>query len=276
MNHFNRQADLRRCSKKIYLTDSGKVAKILTNNNLIKKALSYIDAISCKVLLKGHDKLMKMLTSNADIEQQQDLMISLFLAYIFSDTCDRIILEEEWEDQKGKIRSHDLVAYFYNGTKIVNEIKRLKQTNWDLKEQNRINITNGKASTLFELKEDSSRNRGFLETILKDIIDKKEQFEPNVTNIMWIASKGLHYRASDIEDAASHFAKEGTELSTDLLRDKPYKDLIRPKYLNALGWIWDGDPIYSTLQPECFFISLCDDLESLKNIINNNIICKSF
>ena len=114
-----------------------------------------------------------------------------------------------------------------------------------------------------------------MDTILNEISIKENQFEPDVTNILWIASKGLHYQATDIEDAASHFARGYSIISCNKPETEPGWAHIKPANLTAIGWLWDGDPINSTAKPHCFIISHSYDLKSITNIINVKILNKN-
>ncbi len=98
----------------------------ITKDDIIEKAQNYISHISKKVNLKGQEKLINMINSTNDIEQMQDCLISLYLASVFSNITVRLVLEEPWMNNSGNRSYHDLVAYLPNGSRIVNEIKRLK------------------------------------------------------------------------------------------------------------------------------------------------------
>lgn len=230
---------------------------------MIDIANKYIKRISEKVTLEGQEKLLKMIKSTNDLEQQNDYLIPLFLALILSDISEKLILEEKWDFKSN--RCHDLVAYLSNGTRIVNEIKRLRQTQWDKEEFNN-HVLNSVARTgqLYELKEDPNHSTtGFLDTILNEVELKEKQLEPKVTNIIWFSSRGIHYQATFIEDAASHYAQGWNNLPTE----QPGKAHKKPKFLSALGWLWDGEPENTTAKPQCFFITPCKDVEILKNVI---------
>lgn len=232
---------------------------------IITEAHKYIERVPKSVILDGTDNLLKMIKATDSIEQQQDHLMSFLLASLFGGAVKKLVFEEPCSRHPSK-GQHDLVAYLDNGIRIVNEILRLKQTSWDKNEQE--NYVSGSVTStreLYELKEDPHRSTtGFLDTILNKVEAKSDQLDPNETNIIWIASKGIHYKATDIEDTASHYAFGWHNLPND----QPGKTHKRPENLSALGWFWDGDPNSTSAQAQCFFITPSRIVDKLNSVIN--------
>jgi len=206
---------------------------------VLEEAYKYINRIPSSVTPEGTDRVFELIMNTHSIDQQQDHMMSFLLASLFSGTVKKIVFEEKCSINGSK-GPHDLVIYLDDGTRIVNEIHRFKQTPWDKKEQeNNVIDSVKRTGQLYELREDPSRSTsGFLDIILKEIETKSVQLEPNEFNIIWFASKGIHYKATDIEDAASHYVFGWHNLTND----QPGKAHKKPENLSALGWFWDGDP----------------------------------
>ena len=142
----------------------------------------------------------------------------------------------------------------------------MKQTDWDKDElENYVFDSLKRTEQLYELREDANRSTtGFLDTILTKVEAKSNQLDPNETNILWFTSRGIHYKATDIEDAASHYAFGRHNLPND----QPGKAHRKPENLSALGWFWDGDPNSTSTQAQCFIISPSRILENLNSVIN--------
>ena len=234
-------------------------------SQILEEANKYIKRIPPYVILEGTDQLLEMIKTTDSIDQQRDHLMSFLLASLFGGIIKKAVFEENCSKHQSK-GPHDLVVYLEDGTRIVNEIRRLKQTSWDKNEQESYVLDSVKRTgQLYELRENPNRSTtGFLDTILKEVEAKRVQLDPNEFNIIWIISKGIHYKATDIEDAALHYTSGWHTLSND----QPGKAHKKPEYLSALGWFWDGDP-YSTSAPaQCFLMTHSRILEKLNNGIN--------
>ena len=222
----------------------------------------YLKRIPTSVELEGTHQLLKMIKSTDIINQQRDYLMSFILASLYSGIVKKIVFEEDCSKHPSE-GPHDLVVYLDSGIRIVNEIRRLKQTKWDKNEQeNYVLDAIKKTGRLYALREDPNRSTtGFLDTILKEIEGKSDQLDPNEINIIWIASKGIHYKATNIEDAASHYISGWHKISDD----QPGKAHKMPKNLSALGWFWDGDPYDTTAKAKCFFIVPSEITNNLNN-----------
>lgn len=231
---------------------------------IIEEANKYVERIPTSIVV-GTEKLLKMIKDTDSIEQQRDHLMSFILATLFGGSVKKLVFEERCSKHKSK-GTHDLVVYLNNGTRIVNEVTRIKQTDWDKKEQeNYVFHSVRRTGQLYELREDPKRSTtGFPDTILTKVEAKRDQLDPNETNIVWIASKGMHYNATHIEDAAYHFAFGWHNLPNDL-SGKAHK---KPENLSALGWFWDGDPNSTSAQAQCFIITPSRILENLNSLIN--------
>lgn len=192
-------------------------------------------------------------------EQQKDCVSSFILATLLAPCAERMVFEENCKQHPSK-GPHDLVVYLSGGTRIVNEIKRLKPTSWDQKETECARNSVRRTSALYKVREDPYRSTtSFLDTIFKEVESKDKQLDPNNTNIIWISSIGTnHYEADDIRVAASCYAVSHMKSSPDQLGCVHEK----PEWLTALGWFLDGDPQCTSLNPECFFLvaSVVDEI----------------
>jgi len=234
------------------------------SEQIIEQAYKYIQRITSSVT-EGTDRLLKMIKDHDSIEQQRDHLMSFILATLFGASVKKLVFEERCSKHKSK-GTHDLVVYLNNGTRIVNEVTRNKQTDWDKKEQeNYVFNSVRRTEQLYELREDPKRSTtGFLDTILTKVEAKSNQLDPNETNILWFTSRGIHYKATDIENAVSHYAFGWHNLPND----QPGKAHKKPENLSALGWFWDGDPNSTSAQAQCFMITPSRILENLNSVIN--------
>jgi hypothetical protein len=230
---------------------------------IIDEANKYLERIPSSVKIEGSNKLFEMIKSTSSINQQRDYLMSFILASLYGDKVSKIVFEEKCSKHPSK-GAHDLVVYLPRGNRIINEIRRLKQTSWDkYEEDNFIFGSSKKTDLLYELREDPNRSTtGFFDTILNEIEAKSNQLDPGEINIIWIASKSWHYKATFIEDAASYYSRKDV-LSTD-------KTHIKPENLSALGWFWEDDPNNTTAEAECFFIMSCEIIQNFKNIFKVN------
>ncbi|MBK6914170.1 MAG: hypothetical protein IPH11_11180 [Ignavibacteriales bacterium] len=227
-------------------------------DKIIEMAEEYLKRIPSSVEIEGTHYVLNMINTTNSVEQQRDYLMSFLLASLYGKIVKRIVFEESCSKHPSK-GPHDLVVYLDRGTRIVNEIRRLKQTRWDkYEEENHVSGSIKKTGQLYELRDDPDRSTtGFLDTILKEIEAKGTQLDSEEINIIWIASKGMHYKATDIEDAASYYSVGCQNISNIH---------IMPKDLTALGWFWDGDPFDTTAEAECFFIKPTKVIDKLKNI----------
>jgi hypothetical protein len=237
------------------------------NIMIIYEANKYLERIPSSVKIYGSNKLFEMIKSTSSTNQQRDFLMSFILASLYGDKVSKIVFEEECSKHLSK-GAHDLVVYLPSGNRIINEIRRLKQTSWDkYEEDNFIFGSSKKTDLLYELREDPNRSTtGFFDTILNEIEAKSNQLDPGEINIIWIASKSWHYKATFIEDAASYYSVN----SHEKLINQTENIHIIPKSLSALGWFWDGDPYNTTANAECFFITPSKIIDEFKNIFMVN------
>lgn len=248
---------------KLFNIQSG--ISMLSIEDVIKQAQIYIERIHHSVELEGTDELLRKIRSTNSVKQSRDHLAAFVLASLLGDATRKLVFEEPCTKHPSG-GPHDLVAYLNDGTRLVNEIKRLAQTPWDKYEEE--NYMFGQATEqLYELKEDPHHSTtGFLDIILREIESKSKQLDPKETNIVWFTSNGIHYQATDIEDAASHYALGWHKLS----EEQPGKAHSKPENLSALGWFWDGDPEHTTAKAQCFFITPLDNMD----ILGSEIIVK--
>jgi hypothetical protein len=120
-----------------------------------------------------------------------------------------------------------------NDSRVINEIRRLKQTSWNKKEED--NCVLGQEDNpeyFYELKEGPAPSTtGFLDTILKEIEARSDQLDLGGFNIIWASSKGMHYRATFIEDAALYYSIRLYKKSIA----QPQIVHLMPKNLSTLG-----------------------------------------
>jgi len=220
-------------------------------NPIVQQAYHYLKRIPSSVVVKGENVLLKNMKATHSAEQQKDCLSSFILATLLAPCAEKLVFEENCKQHPSK-GPHDLVVYLNGGTRIVNEIKRLKPTFWDRKETECARNSVKRTGALYEVKEDPNRSTtGFLDTILKEVESKGKQLDPNNTNIIWFSSIGTnHYEANDIEDVASHYTDGHAKLSSD----QPGRAHEKPEWLTALGWFFDGDPQCTSLNPKCFFL----------------------
>lgn len=236
--------------------------------NPIDQARYYLKRIPSSVVVEGEKILLKNMKTMNSAEQQKDCVSSFILATLLASCAKRLVFEEDCKQHQSK-GPHDLVLYLGDGTRIINEIKRLKPTLWDQKETEHVRNSVKRTGTLYKVNEDPNRSTtGFLDTILKEVESKGKQLDPNNTNIIWFSSIGTnHYEADDIENAASHYTDGHAKLSSD----QPGRAHKKPEWLTALGWFLDGDPNCTLLYPKCFFLvaSVVDKI--IEKTLNANV-----
>ncbi len=234
---------------------------------VVEEANKDLKRIPSSVKIEGSNMLLNMIKATNSMNQQRDYLMSFILASLYGKNVKKIVFEEECLKHPSK-GPHDLVVYLKRGTRVVNEIRRLKQTNWDKHEEdNFIFGSLRKTEYLYELREDPNRSTtGFLDTILNEIEAKSNQLDPEEINIIWIASKGWHYKATFIEDATSYYSSCSYKSSNDQFSNTH----IMPDNLSALGWFWDGDPYDTTAKAECFFITSSEIIDDFKSIFKIN------
>ena len=220
-------------------------------NTVFEEVNKYIERIPSSVKLQGTQTLLKMIETTGSINQQRDHLMSFLLASLYGEIARKIVFEEVCSKHPSK-GPHDLVVYLDANIRIVNEIRRLKQTPWDkFEEGNYVFGSIERTGLLYELREDPNRSRtGFFDIILKEIEGKSNQLDPKEINIIWIASKGIHFKATYVEDAASYYFTSFSNISNY----QNEKMLKVPNNLSALGWFWDGDPYDTSAKAQCFFL----------------------
>lgn len=218
---------------------------------IIKQVYQYLERIPSSVVVTGTNDLLEKIKATHSAEQRKDYLSSFILATLLAPCAKRLVFEENCSQHPSR-GPHDLVVYVMDGPRIVNEIKRLKQTLWDQKETECVRNSVKHTDALYRVKEDLGRSTtGYLDTILKEVESKGPQLDPDNINIIWFSSIGTnHYEADDIQDAASFYAKGQAKLSSD----QPGHTHKKPTWLTALGWFLDGDPQRTSLNPKCFFL----------------------